>query len=306
MTLALDPDLALSEAAEWSIRLAETPDDEEVRRLFDQWRASSSENAAAWATMSRASAALVLVGSGPRQWTSFRRGWAAVAASGLAAALAIGWVVLPESMRHVGADHVAGRGGESVVLADGSTVRLAPGSAIDVDYRSGSREIRLRDGEALFEVQHDAARPFVVMAGQARTTVLGTGFDVRRVADGAEVGVKHGRVRVSLGREAVVLHAGDRAVAEGGKVTSDHVGTELVGLWTGGKIVAIDRPVGDALEDLDRRFSGRILVDPRLRHRRVTGVYDAADTVAAADTAASAVGGRTFRIGNHLIVAAAH
>ncbi|MEJ7810836.1 MAG: FecR domain-containing protein [Gemmatimonadaceae bacterium] len=69
---------------------------------------------------------------------------------------------------------------DSTVLADGSRVLLGPGSSLQTTegYGGDRREVRL-DGEALFEVRHDAARPFVVRAAGAVIRDLGTAFSVR-------------------------------------------------------------------------------------------------------------------------------
>lgn len=39
------------------------------------------------------------------------------------------------------------------------------------------------DGEAYFEVEHDARRPFVVVTGQVVSTVLGTTFNVHAYSE---------------------------------------------------------------------------------------------------------------------------
>jgi transmembrane sensor len=45
---------------------------------------------------------------------------------------------------------------EVVALADGTRVQLGSGSAIDVQYDSGARRVRLVRGEAYFDGVHDA------------------------------------------------------------------------------------------------------------------------------------------------------
>lgn len=299
MKLVAGQDLALEEAAEWSIRLTESPEDADARAQFERWRSASPANAAAWAVMGRTTTALELPAL-PSRTRSRSRLWAAAGAA-MAAALALGAVILPEQLKGLGADFVTGGTARMVTLADGTTAHLAPGTVLDVDYQAGRRAIRLREGEAMFEVRPDARRPFVVSSGEAQTTVLGTGFDVRRAGDGAEVAVSHGKVQVALGGRSVILTAGERAVAQGGRLSTDHLGADLVALWRRGKIVAIDRPVAEVAADLDRRFDGRILLDPRLSERRLSGVYDATDVPAAAEAAAQAVDGRVVRLGNRLI-----
>src|SRR5262249_52423190 len=51
----------------------------------------------------------------------------------------------------------------SVALSDGSVVTLNAASSITVEMSRGRRTIRLLSGEALFQVAHDAVRPFDVL-----------------------------------------------------------------------------------------------------------------------------------------------
>jgi transmembrane sensor len=88
-----------------------------------------------------------------------------------------------------------------VILPDGSIVQMSPESRIRFrkDVQVPSRELFL-EGEAYFDVAHDAERPFFVYAGDVVTKVLGTSFIVR--ARGADekvtVAVKTGKVTVYL------------------------------------------------------------------------------------------------------------
>jgi len=51
------------------------------------------------------------------------------------------------------------------------------------NFTRSRRSVILGRGEALFEVAHDSARPFVVIAGNGSITAVGTTFDVRKDAD---------------------------------------------------------------------------------------------------------------------------
>ena len=79
-----------------------------------------------------------------------------------------------------------GRGEQSpaLTLSDGTRVWLNAASSIrfPVAFAAGSREVEIT-GEAYFEVQKDAARPFLVKAGGMTVRVLGTRFDVNSYAD---------------------------------------------------------------------------------------------------------------------------
>ena len=64
-----------------------------------------------------------------------------------------------------------------LTLADGSTVSLSPGSALETRFDARKRELKLETGRAWFEVAHEA-RPFVVLAGGGSVTARGTIFEV--------------------------------------------------------------------------------------------------------------------------------
>jgi transmembrane sensor len=84
----------------------------------------------------------------------------------------------------------------SLALNDGSTVQLNSLSKIRIRYTERERTIDLLQGQALFHVAKDSARPFVVYSGQTRVKAVGTQFDVYRKTAGTIVTVVEGRVAV--------------------------------------------------------------------------------------------------------------
>ena len=237
------------EAAAWLVRLAEEPDDVELRARFEAWLAESDLNAEIWARTSRA---YDLVGSVPPRhkdrWESHaanreaklalpvarrsacaapsaagrprrrpgrpttRRLAVGIAAASLAACLIV--TAMPGVLLRLEADIVTGTAElRSTVLEDGTRIHLAPESAIGVAFANGQRRVHLVKGDAFFEVAPDASRPFVVMAGDSVASVLGTAFEARRGEDDTIVAVQHGHVRVTDDNTSPPLseslHAGD-------------------------------------------------------------------------------------------------
>src|SRR6185437_1306026 len=78
---------------------------------------------------------------------------------------------------------------ELIRLADGSEIELNTDSVLRTRITREERRVWLDKGEAYFNIRHDAARPFVVMAGTHRVTDLGTKFFVRHDTDRLEVAV---------------------------------------------------------------------------------------------------------------------
>lgn len=111
---------------------------------------------------------------------------------------------------------------ELITLADGSTLRLTPGSSVRYpsQFAADKREVLL-EGEAFFTVQKMPTRPFLVYTGKVVTKVLGTSFTVKMLGAAKQVAVEvvTGKVAVyEQGSKAqnkpkeVVLHPNEKVV----------------------------------------------------------------------------------------------
>ncbi len=178
-----------------------------------------------------------------------------------------------------------------LLLADGTRVRLAPGSQVRVaaDFGSARRDVYL-DGEAYFEVTHDDARPFTVYAGNTSIRDIGTAFSVRSyAADSAvQVVVREGEVVVAgVGR----LRAGDmgRVSSTGEATVRRAVDVESQLSWTSGRLIYADTPLGAVLDDLRRWYGADVqLADSASSHLPFTGTLaDVAPDEAVAQVAAT-------------------
>lgn len=87
--------------------------------------------------------------------------------------------------------HIVGR-----YLADGTHLTLDAHSNVEVIYYRNKRLIKLKQGQAVFDVVKDQDRPFVVESANARITVKGTKFLVNMVDQKTYVAVDHGKVQV--------------------------------------------------------------------------------------------------------------
>lgn len=81
-------------------------------------------------------------------------------------------------------------------LEDGTMLTINASSDIEITYYRDRRLVKLKRGEAIFEVARDEDRPFIIDSGHAQVTVLGTRFAVNRLQHLVRVSVDHGRVRV--------------------------------------------------------------------------------------------------------------
>jgi transmembrane sensor len=171
-----------------------------------------------------------------------------------------------------------------VVLNDGSRVELNTASAIEVALGRTVRNVRLVRGEALFQVAHDASRPFLVDAATARLRAVGTAFNVRIRENLVELTVTEGVVAVSHSGDASVsmqtphIAAGAGAVIRGGAVAPTVLGGHALQqrtAWRDGVIELDGETLAQAVEEFNRyRVQPIVLGDPRLASLRVGGRFE--------------------------------
>jgi len=125
-------------------------------------------------------------------------------------------------MRPEPVEWVATTGMVSDTLPDGSEVILHAGSSLifPEKFEDNQRAVTLK-GEALFAVEPEKERPFVIEAGRARIRVLGTSFLVQAYEGRpVQVTVKEGRVALSAAQAApadsstIILEAGMSGILE--------------------------------------------------------------------------------------------
>lgn len=307
---------ARDQAIDWWVRLDGDDLSAADRRHFEAWLNASAENhdafvevCALWGELDGLKPLVrespVVAGNSPtvtRTGRFRRRRWAAAASVALAAVVL--WLAVP------GVDLRAPAGeNRTVRMADGSTVVLASGSALNVRFSAARRDLELVAGEAWFLVQPDAARPFVVRAGTGTATALGTEFDVRKLGDRVEVAVMESRVVVDneFGprRSPVLVVAGQRtaysATSAPGPATT--VDVDALAAWRRGRLVFEEQSLAQVVEDLNRFRKGLIVItDDRLKNRLVSGVFKLdgeADIIAALE---QSLGLKATRITNYLVL----
>lgn len=177
-----------------------------------------------------------------------------------------------------------------VTLPDGSSVTLGGRSSITVAYNAAERRVILSSGEALFDVVHDAQRPFLVEAGVSLVRDLGTKFDVNRTAGSVRVGVIEGHVQVSRTdgiKAPPVTIGGGEGVQIIKNLTTDEAGTasspngailvssrQTPGAWREGRFVFDDVRLADLSADVNRYYGpGVTLGSTAVGDLRVTAAF---------------------------------
>jgi len=187
------------------------------------------------------------------------------------------------------------------LLSDGTQVTLGPASRLIV--RSRTAELF---GEAYFSVVHDAARPFVVRAGDATIRDVGTEFTVHSDSgEAVRVVVSEGAVQLARGRNSVTLVRGDvgivapdgRVAASRGAATDDDLA------WTLGRLVFRNAPVAELAADLRRWYGVELRVsDSSLLRRHFTGSFAKEPATQVVDVIALALGAHVERRGDTAFV----
>lgn len=255
---------------------------------------------------------------GGSQQSSLRRFGARsmLAAAASVAALAIGvamWVQkahAPTYTTEIGEQR-------SIVLADGSTVELNSRSRLRVRFTEAQRTVELLEGQALFQVAKNPARPFVVRSGSTSVRAVGTRFDVYRKTGRTVVTVVEGRVAVSTARAQgtrrdaqlgldrirggsasppaqtssgtdvrpssagadILLAAGEQLTATPEAVTMPQpANLAMATAWTQRKLAFESAPLSEVIEEFNRYNTRPILIeDAQLKEVRVTGEFPSTD-----------------------------
>jgi transmembrane sensor len=185
----------------------------------------------------------------------------------------------------------------SVALDDGSTVELNARSRLSVRFSHAERLVDLIDGQALFRVKKDVARPFIVLSNGTRVRAVGTQFDVYRKTTGTTVTVLEGRVAVTKvptpmppggsnetsgggGSEApIFLSAGEQlTVAAQSAPHAVRANLAAAIAWTQRKLVFDETPLSEAVAEFNRYNSRQMIIeDASLAEYHIRGNFEADD-----------------------------
>lgn len=283
------------EAAAWFVRLQEPDVSVEQRQRFDAWLNEHPQHReefqllqGMWtaADLLPTSRLMALAETPPPRRERRPLLHYAVAASVLAVALGLGLfsgLNQPGGYRAEFATVLGER--KHVALPDGSVIDMNSRSRLQVRYEKDRRLIELSAGEAMFSVEHDASRPFIVEAGSGKVTVTGTRFDVRRDATQTRVVVEQGAVKVqgsaAPDNQFINLTAGlGTAVDAQGKVLPAYaVNPAELTAWRNGKLVFNNASLGEVAAEVSRYRDKPLTVSqPNVASLRLTSVFKSDDT----------------------------
>lgn len=160
----------------------------------------------------------------------------------------------------------------SIVLADGSKVKMNADSHLDFPVQFGdTREVKL-EGEAFFDVAHDESRPFIIKARDHTIHVLGTTFNISAYPnEEVSVTLVNGKLKVISPSDEYYLLPGENYSSNNAKVTK--VETELHTSWTEGAMEFDAMPFPLLIARLSRCYNVDIqIASKELETMKFTGV----------------------------------
>ena len=284
---------------------------------FKQWlnqspqhRAVFERHQALWADMN----VLAHMDAPVRQQAKPQKRWLFNPAPALAACL-LTLMVITGLFFSGGPDHYQTAIGEqkTVQLNDGTVVLLNTNTLLEVHYSDQRRRVNLVQGEAHFEVAHNPARPFEVLAGQGWVQAVGTAFTVYLKSDDVEVVVTEGVVAILPADTSASPTATSPAalpppnstavtgtppapspeatnnilaghIATYDRHTAEHVMQVALSdpadklSWHKGMLVFRDEPLQQVVEEINRYTQLKIIIpSPQLREMRVGGFFKVSD-----------------------------
>jgi len=297
-------DAIREEAAAWFARRRDGTCMPSEEAAFEEWRERSEAHAVAYAETEHAwhhwkqlqssdrmreMAAAAMAATAPRRRSvaAGRRWVPLLAAACIVAAMIIGGIgLLPRLLSSPPVTYSTALGEQRTEqLPDGTRVTLNTETALQVRYGHGQREVVLQHGEALFDVVHDAARPFVVTAGDGSVTDLGTRFAIRDDSGTAIVTLLQGRVEIAARDERRQLTPGEQARygARVAGISVRKVDPTAVTAWVRGRLDFNGMPLAQAIADANRYSAVKLrLGDPKLADMPVGGSFRAGDNAAIA------------------------
>lgn len=201
----------------------------------------------------------------------------------------------------------------SIVLADGSTLELNSRSRVRVRFIQSQRDVELIEGQALFRVAHDVARPFIVHSGSTKVRAVGTQFDVYKKQAATVVTVIEGKVEVLAGAslaatpsspanaarppaaaasgsrkgQEVFLTAGEQLSVPNGPPSAAEASADrgpqpanvaTVTAWTQHNLVFESSPLTDVAEEFNRYHRRPLVItDPDIANIHISGIFSSAE-----------------------------
>ena len=202
-------------------------------------------------------------------------------------------------------------GHEIISFSDGSKIELNTNTVLRTRMTTSERLIWLEKGEAYFQVKHDPAHPFIVVAGQHRITDLGTKFLVQRDAGNLEVALLEGRVRYvndadGPNLKATLLNPGEVITATTSTMFVTHrpklaLAKELS--WRKGLLIFDNTPLAEAAGQINRYNRRKVVIaDQTVARMTIDGAFPTDSVQAFTDAAQTLFNLRVENRGDEIVI----
>lgn len=155
----------------------------------------------------------------------------------------------------------------NVVLEDGTRISLNAGSTLvyPAVFARGDRRVKLR-GEAIFEVEHDKDRPFIVETFASEVEVLGTRFSINADEEHNRFSamLMEGSVQIRsrlAPAQSITMQPKDRIDLIDGKLLKTQVADFRELCWTEGIIYIKKMPFDKLMRRLERAYNVNITIE---------------------------------------------
>jgi transmembrane sensor len=200
---------------------------------------------------------------------------------------------------------------KTITFADGSKVELNTDTLLRAHVTGNGRTAELVKGEAFFQIQHDAAHPFVVMAAGYRVTDLGTKFLVRRDGARLEITLVEGSARVEPAEKDIhakpaVLTPGDMVIATAQQMTitrktAPALANEMA--WRRGLLIFNHATLEEAAAQFNRyNIQKLVIASPTVGRRTIGGTFPTSGVEEFAEVAKGVFGFHVKTNGNDIVI----
>lgn len=168
-------------------------------------------------------------------------------------------------------------------LPDGSKLAIDAKTTLNIEFYNDKRSLTLLNGQAMFKVQKDKERPFIITAGRTKIEVIGTLFEVRNIEGKTTVKVEEGIVKVShinsFSNKPQII----TSLTKGKQITLDDKGkvlkydtipTETIALWREDTLDFNNTPIRVAVQEFSRYTNHKIYISsPEIENFEITGKF---------------------------------
>jgi len=162
----------------------------------------------------------------------------------------------------------------SFSLPDKSHIQLNKRSQLHYQTNITEKRAVVLTGEAYFDIQHNANRPFEISAGNLKVRVLGTAFNVNaKNVDSIVVSVTRGRVKLFSNQDstiAVILTAGQSTCFVRNTFCDIKVFPQNVLAWKEHSIRFDATAMTEVVKTLENYFDTTIVLNSKNRNQQLT------------------------------------